>query len=67
MNEKEEIDEILAEHTKKMKELYSKYPHIDGTLDSGPPKAEENRIRAETLEKMQKVREKYNKWSDVNE
>lgn len=58
MNEKEEIDMILAEHVEKIKRLYLKYPHIDGVLDGGPPIIEENKIRNETLEKMREVTKK---------
>lgn len=61
MSEKEELESVLEEHSKKIKELYAKYPHVDGTLDGGPPKQEEVKIRNETLEKMQKIKEKYNK------
>lgn len=61
MSEKEEIDKILEEHTKKMKELYLRYPHIDGMLDGGPPKVEEDKIRKETLKKIQEIKEKYSK------
>lgn len=58
MSEKEEIDLILQEHSEKIKELYSKYSHIEGTLDGGPPKKEEDKIRNETFIKMKKVKEK---------
>ncbi len=61
MSKSEEMDEILDEHSKKMKELYSKYPYIDGVLDGGPPKKEHDKITKETISKLQKVKEKYNK------
>lgn len=61
MSEQEEIEKVLEEHSKKVKELYKKYPHIEGTLDGGPPKDKEIKIRNETLQKMQRIKKKYNK------
>lgn len=61
MKEKEEINIIIQEYSDKIKELYSKYPHIEGILDGGPPKKEQDNIKKEMMIKIQKIKEKYTK------
>lgn len=54
-NKKELKDEAFEIFSKKLKSLYAKYPVPPGTLDGGPPKEEENKLRDELLAKWKEI------------
>lgn len=55
-DKKQELKEKASnEYLKKLKALYEKYPVPPGTLDGGPPKEEENKLRDELLAKWKEI------------